>query len=233
MLRALLVLLAVAPSVGAATWAQERTSAAQPDAAGRRGNAQAEAVRRASLGLQLAAYGQQEQDPLALLVAARLLKQTPLRSEKLEKRVEGLESPPPRSDEPKPAPVTPEELLKRARELSGDAHAVQQLAVDIAAERGRGAADGPRAHADVAAAGATDVYEIEFRGGELARVALHGDGRTNLDLLVYTSDGKLVVSDTGESDACLVDWTPTETARFIIKVRNIGARQNTYTLLTN
>ena len=36
-----------------------------------------------------------------------------------------------------------------------------------------------------------DLYKIAFRGGEVARAAVSGDGDTRLDLYVYDENGNL------------------------------------------
>ena len=81
---------------------------------------------------------------------------------------------------------------------------------------------------------ATVAYHGEyFRGGELAVIAVEGDGDSNLDLYVYDENGNLIASDTGTGDFCVVRFTPRWTGAFTIKVVNRGYRSNVYSLSTN
>ncbi len=76
-----------------------------------------------------------------------------------------------------------------------------------------------------------DVFYVTFRGGELARVALSGDGDTDLDLYVYDENGSLIARDDDSSDDCYVSWTPRWTGSFKIRVVNRGRVYNEYALV--
>jgi hypothetical protein len=80
----------------------------------------------------------------------------------------------------------------------------------------------------------TDRFEpIKFRAGELAMVAVEGDGYTNLDLYIYDEKGNLVAMDDGLGDFCVASWIPTKTQKYTIVIRNRGADFNVYVMATN
>jgi hypothetical protein len=89
-------------------------------------------------------------------------------------------------------------------------------------------------HYDSVRAGGTDSYrDLRFVGGEVARVAVVGDGDTDLDLYVYDENGNEIVRDDDYTDRCVVQFNPRWTGRFIIKIVNRGSVYNRYALMTN
>src|SRR4051794_38826388 len=50
------------------------------------------------------------------------------------------------------------------------------------------------------------TYHETFAGGQMAEVAIHGDGDTDLDLFVYDGEGRLVAQGVGLSDRETVRW---------------------------
>jgi len=83
------------------------------------------------------------------------------------------------------------------------------------------------------AANSNRTFTATFAGGEIATVAVVGDGDTDLDLYVYNENGNLVGKDDGPKDDCIVTWTPRWTGRFTIKVVNRGNVYNDCLMLTN
>ena len=96
-----------------------------------------------------------------------------------------------------------------------------------------GAVGGPKIQDTSVAAYGADNYTLEFWAGVPARVALKGDGDTDLDLYVYDEFGNLVASDTDGSDLCAVEWYPRWTGAFRIRVVNRGPVYNEYRIITN
>jgi hypothetical protein len=92
---------------------------------------------------------------------------------------------------------------------------------------------GAATHYDRVQAFKTDVYDISFRGGAFAEIAVSGDGDTDLDLYVYDEFGNLVASDLNSTDVSYVSWTPVFTGSFRVEVRNRGHVYNDYVLVTN
>ena len=96
-----------------------------------------------------------------------------------------------------------------------------------------GADGGSRFNRDRVLAHSSDTYTMRFRAGEVARVAVTGDGDTDLDLYVYDEFGNLIGSDTDYTDQCIVTWAPRWTGVFTIQVVNRGNVYNVYRLQTN
>ena len=96
-----------------------------------------------------------------------------------------------------------------------------------------GAVGGPKSNTDRVQANDTDRYEVEFRGGEQARVVVDGDGDTDLDLYIYDQNGNLITKDDDNTDYCICTWTPKWTGKFTIRIVNRGNVYNEYTIRTN
>ena len=79
----------------------------------------------------------------------------------------------------------------------------------------------------------TDTYTIEFKENKRAIVQVKGVGLTDLDLYIYDKKGKLITSDTGDSDDCECVWTPKWTGEFTIRIKNRGSMYNLYYMQTN
>ena len=76
----------------------------------------------------------------------------------------------------------------------------------------------------------TDVYYVEFYGGEEVCVLVFGDGDTDLDIYIYDENDNLIESDTDMLDTCVCTWTPKWTGEFRIEVKNLGNVYNEYTI---
>jgi hypothetical protein len=100
-------------------------------------------------------------------------------------------------------------------------------------ELSRGAVGGPRRTVEIVEPLSTDVFRISFRGGEIARAAVSGEGDTRLDLCVYDENNNLITSQVGPGDYCLASWVPRWTGQFVIKVVNRGLLPNRYIIVTN
>ena len=107
------------------------------------------------------------------------------------------------------------------------------LALIKSAGNTRGRVGGAIRHYDSVNAGATDTYNISFRGGELAMIIVSGDGDTDLDLYVDDDNGNFITSDTDYSDDCVVTFAPRWTGNFIVKIKNRGRVFNRYCIATN
>ena len=221
--------------VGVHSNAQEKTGPnhAPPEVAAKsKATPDAEAVQKLHLAQCLIGYGRKNKVPEALITAARILASTsttemkdkpttelPLGTAKTEKK-----------DKPT-ADSSPAALLEEAKKLSKNDPAIVALANSI--ELPRGAVGGPKRTVEIVEPFATDVFKLAFRGDEIARVAISGDGDTRLDLYVYDENGNLITSHVGPGDDCLVSWTPKWTGSFTVKVVNRGRVQNKYGIATN
>jgi hypothetical protein len=77
------------------------------------------------------------------------------------------------------------------------------------------------------------IYTLAFRAGELAEVAVSGDGDTDLDLYILDQNNNLIVYDEGYTDQCYVRFVPKWTGNFSIVVKNRGRVWNRYQIATN
>lgn len=89
------------------------------------------------------------------------------------------------------------------------------------------------AKTEVVRAFTTDVYHVQFRGGEVAAVAIAGDGDTDLDLYVFDQAGNRICRSVRGGDAEACRWTPAWTGTFRIEVKNLGSMSNRYRIAMN
>ena len=182
----------------------------------------------------LAKYGYANRSASALIGAAEIFKKTPVQQFAFE-RVAGEETA--NADVKKDKPeFTPENLLADAKKYAaGDATMLAWVEkVDkLKAEATRGAVGGPKIASGKVYANSSISYTCSFRAGELAEVAVSGDGDTDLDLYIYDANGNLITSDTSYGDDCYVSWVPRWTGSFTIKIKNLGRVYNNFTVVTN
>jgi hypothetical protein len=76
-------------------------------------------------------------------------------------------------------------------------------------------------------------WSVTMRGGELARIAVLGDGDTDLDLEVFDENGNLIARDIDLTDQCVVSWTPRWTGAYRVRITNLGYIYNNYLMLSN
>jgi hypothetical protein len=87
--------------------------------------------------------------------------------------------------------------------------------------------DGPTSGLRVPAKG-SDTHSFAFRRGLRVTITVRGDGDTDVDLFVYDENGRLVAKDDDLTDVCVVAFTPEETGRFRVEVKNLGNVYNEY-----
>lgn len=184
-----------------------------------------------ALADELARYGDTKKDPLALIVAAQIKKQTPVVDAPDLKPTQSGSAP----DAKKSTGVdySADALLARARSLAGDNKEVLALADDVQQTSNRGAAGGPKYHRDAVLPGMTDIYRIAYRGDQPAAILVSGDGDTDLDLFVYDEHGNDICSDEDSTDVMLCEWEPRWTGDFRVEIKNLGRVRNRYELITN
>ena len=186
----------------------------------------AEAIQALALASQLATYGTEAQDPLALIVAARITAAHPTEP------AQATKSQGERDAEAVPM-ATPEALLAQARELSGgNAEVLALIDAAAGATTTRGAIGGGKYLSDKVLRGHTDIWTIEFRGRRAAEVAVLGSGG-DIDCAVYDEYGNLADSDTDYTSDCVLNWTPRRDGEFRIHIRNESRRGVPYLMLTN
>lgn len=189
--------------------------------------ANVKAVDTAHTAQSLARYADVNSDALAMIVAARMMKSVGGKPGEF-KRIEGAAGQAKTPGDHFSVPA----MLDRARKLAGDRKDLLALVDDVAQSGERSPPDGPKYARTVVRTGSVHRYEIVFRGGEPAAVAIAGDGDSDLDLYVYDENGNKICSSTGSSDREICRWHPKWTGPFIIRVRNRGVA-NQYYLRTN
>ncbi len=81
---------------------------------------------------------------------------------------------------------------------------------------------------------ATDEIKLYYEAGKgEARVALIGDGDTDLDLFVIGPDGQEVGKGVTLADREVVTWTPAVSGVYTVRVQNLGGVFNRYVLTTD
>lgn len=184
----------------------------------------------ARLAIQLAQYGDKNKDALALITAAKMQVQVGMKVKAAEKEAAKGEVAKPDTSKPILDPST-KGLLDRAKQYAGDRKDLIAMADDVAAAGSRGLLNGPAVHEDVVRARTTDTYPVTLRGGELARVAISGDGDTDLDLSITDENGNVACSSarSGDDEYCSV--TPRWTGQFYVRIKNYGNVSNRYQIL--
>lgn len=179
---------------------------------------------------ELSKFGYANHDALSLVQAARLSKQAGLTPEARAK-VEGTTEAAP-GKKGGQVSLDPDKLLADAQAMAGDDPVILAIIDDVNSNV-RGAVGGAKYASSHVEANDYDIYNVKFRGGELAMVVVVGDGDTDLDLYIYDSNGNLIDSDTDYTDDCVCTWTPRWTGNFTIKIVNRGNVYNSYVLRTN
>lgn len=192
---------------------------------------QTQAVELAMLADQLATYGDQKKDAMALVMAAKLQNEAGVQQVKHERTAgkgKGGSGAAPQARDNSVAG-----LVARAKQYAGDRKDLIALADDVARAGTRGAVGGPKAATHVVEARVNDIFRVSFRGGEPAVVGISGDGDTDLDLVVIDENGNVICRADGPSDDEICRWTPRWTGLFRIEVRNLGTVWNRYRIMTN
>jgi len=96
-----------------------------------------------------------------------------------------------------------------------------------------GRQNGPGKDTTICQAYGSVTYNVTMYGGEEARIAIVGDGATDLDIFVYDQAGNLVRQGIGPNDIELVTWFPNQTQTYRVVVRNLGSTWNRFSMATN
>lgn len=196
-------------------------------------------VQRVAFVAQLIDWSRATQSVEGLVAAAQILAEIPLAEYQAAKTAvptQGVTADRDK-DEAKPLTLDPASLLKEAKwYASGSPDKKLAVYIDSVAKRGlatAGTTGGPKYALTKVNGAFTDVYDITFTGGEIAEIAIGGDGDTDLDLWVYDEFNNYVASDTSSTDNAYVTWTPRWTGKFRVEVRNQGGVHNQYVFVTN
>jgi len=221
---AMVTMLAFA-SVATAAEGKKKNAGAKK---GAKVSAAAQGVADIKLASDLAAYARRAKNPAAMLVAAQIMKNTPVRDAAAKKN--GAKA----GAAAAKRFVTPETLLAEAKTMAGgNTDLVAMIDTEATLAATRGAANGPQRIYENVLAGRTDVFQIKFIGGEKAQVGVVGDGDADIDLYIYDENDNLIESDADRTSACIAEWTPSWTGTFKVKIKNIGSVRSDYLLVTN
>ena len=197
-------------------------------ASGPKAPATDEPVARLQMSSDLLAFGRDSKDPLALIVAARIMKTIGGNEAGMKPEGRGVTDNPQKPGQP----VTPDTILVEARDLAKGDKLANLLIDEAGAMRSDGAAV-LKTHQDTVQTGATDAYTVVYNGGQLAEAGIAGDGASDLDLLVYDENDHLVCRSASSSDREYCQWWPRWTGPFRIEIQNLGATPNFYRVATN
>jgi hypothetical protein len=182
-------------------------------------------IKTIELSARLFAVGIDAKDPVLLLAAAKLRKQTnPAQSDRTAEGGEPGDAP----------PLSWQEMLAQAEALAvGDA-GLLGLIEDARAEATKGVVTGPVYNIGKLARGRTDTYpRIDFKGGEYAEVYVEAKTPVDLNLTVKDSQGRLVCADSDVSHIAYCGWRPAESGGYVLLVENKGGAATSYALMTN
>jgi hypothetical protein len=188
-----------------------------------------EPVEQLQMASDLLTFGRKTRDPVALIVAARVMKA--LGGAEADRKPEGRTA----ADAAQKSgqPVSADTVLAEARDLAKGDKIVSLLVEETAAAAPVTSEGQPRIHQDTVQPGGSDVYSVVFTGGQLAEAGIAGDGDSDLDLLVYDDNDHLVCRSAGTSDREYCRWWPRWSGAFRIEVQNLGTVANLYRLATN
>lgn len=189
-------------------------------------------VGQLAMAQELYAYGVENEDAISILAAARITAGISTKDVEREKRTEAPGSAVAEEGEGADAPVTADAMFRKAKEVVSD-DVLKSIIDDAMAERGRGRVGGPSRTLSRLPAGYTDFFTVSFFGGQLAEIAVLGDGDADLDMLVADENGNAICLDQSYSDQIYCSFTPAWTGPFTIVVENVGRIRNSYYLLTN
>lgn len=182
-------------------------------------------IKTAELSARLFEAGVETGDPLLILSAAKLRKGLGLTKGTLV--AEGATA-------AEDAPLSWEDMIAVAEELSEGDETLTGLAEDIRAETSKGVSSGPVYNIGSLGNGGTDTYPtVDFVGGDYAEVYVEAKSATDLNITILDSKGRLVCSDTDVSHIAYCGWRPDATGGFVMKVENNGPASANYALMTN
>lgn len=179
-------------------------------------------VTQAVTAAELAAWGRRNDDPGALIMAARVLAEVPMRAG------EGSGD----------AFLTPGRLLDEAEAMS-EGHPAWLDAIAQVRESGvRGVRSSPFGQGPIFTvkdiqARETYGFEVEARPGEVLRVAAIGDGDTDIDLVIRDARGGLVCQDGFGDHYPVCTVSPRAGGTMRIDIVNRGAVWTKVQILSN
>jgi hypothetical protein len=212
-LRGLVLAAVLAVGLGAAAVAREDGAVITPEARG---------VAQAVTAAELASWGREHGDAGALIMAARLLAEVPMR---------------PAGDGPEPS-LTPGRLLDEAAALSAGNQPLMDAIDRLREPLTRGVRSSPFGAGPVQTvkqlrARESWAFEVDARGGEVLRVAAIGDGDTNIDLAIRDPRGTLMCSDGFGDHYPVCTVSPRAAGKMRVNIVNRGDVWTSIQVLSN
>lgn len=182
-------------------------------------------IKTIELSARLFAAGADAKDPILVLAAAKLRKQTnPVETDRTA----------PDGEMATDAPIGWADMLALAETLAVGDDAVLGLIEDARVDATKGVVTGPVYNIGKLASGRTDTYpRIDFKGGEYAEVYVEAKSAVDLNLTVKDAQGRLVCADSDVSHIAYCGWRPAESGGYVLLVENKGAAATSYALMTN
>lgn len=174
-------------------------------------------IQSVALAHSMVRYGDKNADPVALIAAARMLKQAGARSADLKQGKGDAVASKTDADE-----LSVGAVLDRARKLAGGRADLSGLIEDVAQSSSRGAVDGPGFWAQLALARTEYTYHLDFRGGEFAAVGVTPKDEGDIVLMVFDESGRVVCKKGDDTGLMLCAWYTRKTQTYTIKVINRG-----------
>jgi hypothetical protein len=182
-------------------------------------------IKTIELSSRLFAVGEAAKDPILVLAAAKLRKQTnPVQTDRSaqngESAADGL--------------LGWADMLTVAETFAAGDDALLGLIEDARVDATKGVVTGPVYNIGKLASGRTDTYpRIDFKGGEYAEVYVEAKSAVDLNLTVKDAQGRLVCADSDVSHIAYCGWRPAESGGYVLLVENKGSAATSYALMTN
>jgi hypothetical protein len=187
------------------------------------------AIEQFTLAQLLANYGYDNNDPVSLVMAARVMKgwsYTTLEADDVTIANAEVKA-------PDGTILDVDKLLEDAAVMAGEKEHVLAMITEVKNTGARGAKDGPQVGVGVLEGLGSIYYEVKFVGDEFAEVAVEGDGEADIDLYVFDKDENLIGADESGSASCYVSWYPPKTEKHYILLINRGENTTFYAIATN
>lgn len=221
-MRCILAAGAAMMAMGGPAVAQDGAPAAAPVPAPPVPAAPADPFAQAVAARQVADFARRERDPHAMLTAARMLQQVPMRD---DAQAEG------------DAAFSPQALFAEARTLARD-DAALLLQIRLAQSSGRGVVASAfgkglvRRVQDVSPRNAYR-FSITARGGEPLRIGAIGDIGTSMYIRLLDASGKQICLDDNADYAPVCAVTPRASGQYRVDIGNKSAARSRTVILSN
>ena len=182
-------------------------------------------VEQLHLSEQLASWGRSNKDPLSLIVAAQIRSQVGVKV--VERKPDNADAVGAASAE---AGASVDALLAEAKALAKGDKAIAALADDVKASATKGRVGGGVVSLGQITGQTIHNRTMNFKGGQIAEVAVVGIDSNDIMLEVFDEGGHLICRD---SDPAYCKFKPIWTGAFTVKVHNDGSGLAHYRLETN